>query len=318
MSILVDRHVHLEGGLDPNWVKANKKDLIIPKSLENLWNKKSCPFNEFIEAYFFCVSFLKSKESIFEAIKAITQRCILSNVKAFDLWCSPHWLVVEKKQITLDNIWKGIEEGVLYAKKHGVKFCVIIDAINHLGIDHGKEVLDLIKQDLPNFVIGFSTGGLERVPFKEWAKIFEEARKLGLKIAAHAGENGSINSVREAVIDGGVDRIVHGVYADTATFELLAEKKIPVDICISSNKLLIPNLKKHPIKEMLEIGVRCALGTDDPGIIVCDIEKEFNLARELGLSEKQIQKLIKNGFEDSWCETVARHIISNPQCDIIL
>ncbi len=90
---------------------------------------------------------------------------------------------------------------------------VIIDAVNHFGIEHGHEVLDLVLPGRPSWVVGFSTGGLERVPFRQWAPVFDRARKAGLRLAAHAGENGPGTNVRDAILDAGVERIVHGVRA---------------------------------------------------------------------------------------------------------
>jgi len=177
----------------------------------------------------------------------------------------------------------------------------VIDAVNHFGIDHGHEVVDLISKDLPAYVVGFSTGGLERVPFRDWAPVFDRARKLGLRIAAHAGENGDPNNVREAIIEGGVSRIVHGVLSDDQTLQLLQAESIPVDICISSNRILVPSLTQHPLPHMLRSGVRCALGTDDPGIIPCSLDTEEKLARRLGLTEDELQKLRVHGEVDAWC-----------------
>ncbi len=303
MYSIIDRHVHLEGGIDVQWLRnqAELKNVKVPTSLENLWKGYKSSFEDFIEAFFFSVSFLNSKESIREAFIAITNRTIDSGGVGFDLWCSPHWLVVEKKQITLEDFWEGIREGRTYAKARGIASCIVIDAINHLGIEHGHSVLDLIEVELPEFVVGFSTGGLERVAFREWAKVFERARKMGLHIAAHAGENGSATNVKEAVLEGGVERIIHGVLSDIPTFELLSEHKISVDVCPSSNKVLVPQIEKHPLPIMMNLGLRCALGTDDPGLIPCTLKKEYALVKEMGLSIEQIQKLKEFSMKDAWC-----------------
>jgi adenosine deaminase len=184
-----------------------------------------------------------------------------------------------------------------------VEVAVIVDAVNHLGPAHGHAVLDLIEQDLPPFVVGFSTGGLERVPFREWAPVFHRARKAGLKIAAHAGENGPGANVREAILEGGVERIVHGVRAadDPALMDLLVARGIPVDVCPTSNRALIPDLGIHPLDRMLKSGVRCALGTDDPGVIPCDLEGEWNLAVDLGVDAAGLEALNRHAVEDAWC-----------------
>lgn len=299
----IDRHVHLEGGLDPTWIRARaqEQDKKLPDSLEGLWQGADRSFEDFIEAFLFIASLIRSRDAIRDAVRSITTRTLASGGHGFDLWCSPHWLVVQGKQLPLEEFWKGLEEGLQEARTEGLATAVVIDAVNHFGIDHGHEVIDLIHQDLPDYVVGFSTGGLERVPFREWAPVFDRARKLGLRIAAHAGENGHPNNVREAIMEGGVSRIVHGVLSDDETLQLLQVKSIPVDICISSNRILVPSLVQHPLPHMLRSGVRCALGTDDPGIIPCSLSTEETHARRLGLTEEELEKLWVHGEADAWC-----------------
>ena len=49
---LIDRHTHLEGALDPQWVRreANGRGLSLPSSLEALWSGIVVPFTGFIES----------------------------------------------------------------------------------------------------------------------------------------------------------------------------------------------------------------------------------------------------------------------------
>ncbi len=300
---LIDRHVHLEGGLDPAWVRreAAFRRVALPASLEALWRGEAQPFEAFIEAFLFGAQLLASEEAVAMAVEAIANRTAQAGGQGFDLWCSPSALVSHWKLLGLDAFWRGLERGLAKARSQGLRACVVVDAVNHFGPGHGHAVLDLIEGGLPSFVVGFSTGGLERVPFRQWAPVFDRARKLGLRIAAHAGENGDGNQVREAILEGGVSRIVHGLRADEATLELLAHRRIPVDICPSSNALLAADIQPHPLPRMLAAGLRCALGTDDPGVIPCDLGTERKRAQALGASEDDLARLRRFGAEDAWC-----------------
>jgi adenosine deaminase len=300
---LIDRHTHLEGALDPTWVRqeSDRRGLGLPVALETLWSGAAVPFVGFIEAFLFGCTLLDGRETIREATRGVVRRTLKAGGRGFDLWVSPHFLVVHRRQITLDAFWRGLEEGLSEATAQGVRACVVVDAVNHFGPTHGQAVLDLIEPELPAFVKGFSTGGLEGCPFRDWAPIFDRARRAGLRIAAHAGENGPGTNVREAVLEGGVSRIVHGIRADEATFDLLAERRIPVDICPSSNRALAADMTPHPLPRMLEAGVRCALGTDDPGLIPCDLETEALAALNMGLDEAALATLRQHGAEDAWC-----------------
>ena len=303
VSPLIDRHTHLEGSLDPAWVRreTDRRGLVLPASLEALWSGQALPFECFIEAFLFGAALLDSREAIREAVLAVARRTLAAGGSGFDLWASPHFLVVHRGQITLDDFWLGVEEGFSRSKILGLRACLVLDAVNHFGPKHGHAVLNLVLPELPAFVKGFSTGGLEGCPFRDWAPVFDRARSAGLRTAAHAGENGPGANVREAVVEGGVARIVHGIRADHATLELLAERRIPVDVCPSSNRALALDMQPHPLPRMLLAGVRCALGTDDPGVIPCDLGTETAAARGMGLDDVAVARLRQNGAEDAWC-----------------
>jgi adenosine deaminase len=300
---LIDRHTHLEGSLDPAWVRreADRRGLVLPASLEALWSGQALPFEGFIEAFLFGAGLLDSREAVREAVLAVARRTQVAGGNGFDLWASPHFLVVHRGQITLDDFWLGLEAGLSDSKALGLRGCVVLDAINHFGPTHGHAVLDLVLPELPAYVRGFSTGGLEGCPFRDWAPVFDRARATGLRIAAHAGENGPGSNVRDAILEGGVTRIVHGIRADDTTLELLADRRIPVDVCPSSNRALAADVVPHPLPRMLSIGVRCALGTDDPGVIPCDLAREAAAARAMGLDDAALARLRQNGAEDAWC-----------------
>lgn len=302
-----DRHAHLEGSLDPVWVRAQaaKAGKPVPATLEALWRREVVPFEGFIEAFFFACGFIRGSDVAHETIRACVSRLVPDDgePRGIDLWVSPHFLVKDRAFLTLDELWRGMDDGIQEARRQGVRIAVIIDAVNHFGIEHGHEVLDLVLADKPSWVVGFSTGGLERVPFREWSVVFERARKAGLRLAAHAGENGPGTNVRDAILDAGVERIVHGVRAakDPTLLELLAGRRIAVDVCITSNRALVPDLGPHPLPTMLRAGVRCALGTDDPGVIPCDIPWEWEQAKGLGLSDSELHTLRNHAAEDAWC-----------------
>ena len=302
----IDRHTHLEGSLDPRWVRrtAERRQLVIPPGLDALWRGERVAFESFIEAFLFGAGLLDSREAVAGAVAAAVGRLPAAAVgqRGIDLWVSPHFLVVHAKLLSLDTLWKGLEEGIDAAGKAGVKVAVVVDAVNHFGPAHGHATLDLVLPERPTWLAGFSTGGLEGTPFRDWAPVFDRARAAGLRIAAHAGENGPGSNVRDAVVEGGVARIVHGVRAATEPpiLELLAERRIPVDICLTSNRHLAADVDPHPLPAMLRAGVRCALGTDDPGVMPCDLASEWSAARGLGLSQEELSLLHRHSAEDAW------------------
>lgn len=303
----VDRHTHLEGGLDPGWVRseAARRGRSLPAGLEALWRGEAVAFERFIEAFLFGACLLDRAEAVRAGVAAAVGRLPAADhrPRGVDLWVSPHFLVAHQRLLSLEELWRGLDDGIDDARRQGVAVAVVVDAVNHFGPLHGHATLDLVLPGRPAWLVGFSTGGLEGVPFRAWAPVFERARAAGLRLAAHAGENGPGANVADAVLEGGVSRIVHGVRAaaDPAALELLADRRIPVDICLTSNRHLVPGLGQHPLRRMLQAGLRCALGTDDPGVMPCDLASEWAAALDLGLTQPELDELDRNCLEDAWC-----------------
>ena len=304
----IDRHTHLEGSLDPGWVRrrARERGLTPPAPLEALWRHEAVPFEQFIQAFFFGCTLLDGAVAVEQAVRAAVGRLAPPSpgvARGIDLWLSPHFLAVQGRFLPLEALWRGVDDGIRAARAQGVQVAVVIDAVNHFGAAHGHAVRDLVRAGRPDWVVGFSTGGLERCPFRELAPVFDRARGAGLRLAAHAGENGPGANVREAILDAGVERIVHGVRSagHPDILELLAGRGIPVDICLTSNRALVPDLGPHPLPALLRAGVRCALGTDDPGVIPCDLPGEWAQAEALGLAAGELEALARHAGEDAWC-----------------
>jgi adenosine deaminase len=282
-----------------------EEGLALPEPLEALWRREPVPFTDFIKAFFFGCGLLRDAGAVQEAVRSAVRRLPLpaGQPRGLDLWVSPHLLVAQAKFLPLEALWRGLDDGIREARGQGVEVAVIIDAVNHFGPDHGHQVLDLVLEGRPAWVRGFSTGGLEGVPFRDWAPVFERARRAGLRLAAHAGENGPGANVEEAIREAGVERIVHGVRAagSPAILELLVERGIALDVCLTSNRALVPELGVHPLATFLRAGVRCALGTDDPGVIPCTLPGEWAQAQALGLAPEDLARLRRHAAEDAWC-----------------
>ncbi|MBT3910415.1 MAG: adenosine deaminase family protein [Rhodospirillaceae bacterium] len=144
--------------------------------------------------------------------------------------------------------------------------------------------------------------------------LFEEvfqigAADTGLLSTPHAGEiapfpGGGPASVTSAIDCLDADRVLHGVLAieDPALVERLARDGVCLDICPSSNLQLsvFPSIDAHPLPRMMEAGVPCDIGSDDPLLFGPSLLDEYELCRtEMGLSDQLIATLARNSFEHS-------------------
>lgn len=80
----------------------------------------------------------------------------------------------------------------------------------------------------------------------------------------------------------------------------IRKKKTVVESCPVSNHLIGQIDYEHlPLKRFLQNQLNVVLSTDDPGIFDCDMDSQFSIARDIGVSESDLELLQKNAFEQT-------------------
>jgi adenosine deaminase len=99
-----------------------------------------------------------------------------------------------------------------------------------------------------------------------------------------------------------VKRVQHGVRAieDPAVVKLAVERGVTFDICPISNVGLkvVPSMREHPIRRLMQAGVRCTVSTDDPLCFANSLNEEYAaLALELNFTRAELAHVARNGWE---------------------
>lgn len=150
---------------------------------------------------------------------------------------------------------------------------------------------------------GVDLHGHETMPtHPDTAKIWARLRAAGKVTKAHAGEFDGADRVREAIEQLGVTRVQHGVRAieDPAVMRLAAERGVTFDVCPISNVGLqvVPSMKEHPIRRLMNAGIRCTVSTDDPLCFANTVIEEYEtLATELTFSRAELAQVARNGWD---------------------
>ena len=120
--------------------------------------------------------------------------------------------------------------------------------------------------------------------YRDYSALFKKARKAGLGITVHAGEDEDWESVDEVLQYLEPDRIGHGIHAarNAALCRRLAERGVLLEICPSSN------LDSKVVKDADELGeyiaifkkhkVRFSFNTDGPEMLETTLRDELRLA----------------------------------------
>ena len=168
--------------------------------------------------------------------------------------------------------------------------------------------------------VGLDSSELGHPP-ENFARVFAAARAKGLKLVAHAGEEGPPDYVLQALDLLQVDRIDHGNRAleDEALVKRLAASGMTMTVCPLSNLKLcvVKDLAEHPLDRMLAAGLKATVNSDDPayfGGYLADNFRAVAAARDLTVS--QIAELARNSFTGSFLSSaeVATHLAAIDAC----
>ena len=112
--------------------------------------------------------------------------------------------------------------------------------------------------------------------FKEF---YEEANKLNMVTKVHAGEQLGAEYILECIKDFNPKQIQHGIHIieDEKVMSIAKKKNIIFNVCPTSNIVLgyADSIKEHPIKKMVEYGLKVTIATDDLLFFDSDINSEY-------------------------------------------
>ena len=303
-------HLHIEGSFEPELmfdIAARNGVKIKYATVEEL--KKAYDFNnlqEFLDIYYAGAGALQTKKDFYDLTWAYLEKAHKQNVIHTEIMFDPQ--THTDRGIPFAYVIEGIHDALEDAKsKYGMTYNLILSFLRHLSEEAAFKTLE------------------EATPYKSWIKcvgldssevgnppskfknVYTKAREEGFMLTAHAGEEGPAEYVWEALDILGVDRIDHGNHSldDDKLVERLANEKMTLTVCPLSNLKLkvVEDLHNHPLKTMLDKGLRATVNSDDPAYFGGYVNDNFlAVADALDLTKEDITTLAQNSIEASFID----------------
>ncbi|MCP5062838.1 MAG: adenosine deaminase [Ignavibacteriae bacterium] len=303
----IELHVHIEGATSPQtyFSLAEKNQVKLPCNNLSDWKKyfDFKDFNHFIDVYVMAVSTIKKAEDLALIVENFYEFQEQNNIIYSEAFLSASFLVETfSNQEILEAIQFGIQQG---QKKYNTKINLIPDIARHLPETQSKVLELAIEGYNKGIFIGLGLGGMEiNYPANLFTNTFAKAKKVGLRVVAHAGEAVGSESIWGAINDLNVERIGHGIRSidDKNLIKYLRDTQIPIEVSPTSNYYLgvVSRSERHPIREMIDNGLNCSINTDDPAMFSTNISAEFELLYSQGFSLKELYQLNKNAIDSSF------------------
>ena len=301
-------HLHLEGSLEPEQLMqfAARNQVDIPfQTLDEV--KAAYDFSnlqDFLDIYYQGMSVLQTEADFHDLTDAYLQRCQADNVRHVEVFFDPQGHT--ERGLPFSTPIEGILSALDAAKdKYGITYKLIMCFLRHLPEADAFATLEQAEPYLDRIHgVGLDSSELGHPPSK-FARVFAAAREKGLKLVAHAGEEGPPEYVVEALDLLEIDRIDHGnrLLEDEALISRVKEAGLTLTVCPLSNLSLcvVDDLKDHPMKRMLDLGLKATINSDDPAYFGGYVNQNYReTAAAVGLDAEDIITLARNSFTGSF------------------
>ena len=303
-------HLHIEGSLEPELMfeLAKRNGIELPfKDVEAV--RLAYQFSnlqDFLDIYYQGAQVLITKADFYDLAMAYLKRAHQDGVIHCEVFFDPQ--THTQRGIEMQTVILGLSEAMRDAKRlYGITGHLILCFLRHLSEEDGLATLSQALAYREHFIgVGLDSSELGHPPSK-FARLFAKARSLGLKIVAHAGEEGPPAYIDEALDILKIDRLDHGNRAleDPVLCARLKSMAMTLTVCPLSNLKLcvVSDLAQHPIKQMLDLGLKATINADDPSYFGGYVNDNFKALARLGVIDRND------------CVTLARHSIEGSFMD---
>lgn len=311
-------HLHIEGTFEPELMFAIARRNGVPLSYTSVEEVKEAyrfaNLQEFLDIYYAGAQVLLYEQDFYDLTFAYFTRIHQQGVVHAEIFFDPQ--THTDRGIPFSTVVKGITRAMDDVRsKYGISSGLILSILRHLSEESALQTFEEARPFLSYFIgIGLDSSEMGHPPTK-FSRVFEKARAEGLKILAHAGEEGPPAYIWQALNDLKVDRLDHGNRSieDEALVQELVKRQIALTLCPLSNLKLqvVKDLRNHPLKYMLDKGMLVTINSDDPAYFGGYLNENYEaIAEALNLSSDELRQLAANSFTASFLpeEEKRRHI----------
>ncbi len=307
-------HIHIEGSLEPELMfeLAARNNISLPfGSIEEV--RKAYNFSDlqsFLNIYYAGAGVLINEQDFYDMTWAYLKKAHAQNVRHTEIFFDPQ--THTNRGVPFETVINGVHAALVDAE-HELELSskLIMCFLRHLSAAAATETLEqaLPFKDLI-VAVGLDSSEVGHPPQK-FTPVFDQARALGFRTVAHAGEEGPPEYIWQALDLLKVSRIDHGVRCveDTRLVERLAAEQTPLTVCPLSNVKLrvFDSMEQHNLKELLGLGLCATVNSDDPAYFGGYMTENFLAVQQaLGLDRDELQRLVRNSFEAAFLDQAER------------
>lgn len=301
-------HVHLEGTLEPelklalaqrNGIQLAERTVAEVRATYSFDSLAS-----FLAVYYPAMNVLVTADDFRDLAFAYLTKASSQGVRHVEMFFDPQ--AHTDRGVAFDTVITGYRRAIDEARAElGISAELIMCFLRDLSAESAMTTL-IESLSYKSLIVGVGLDSDERDnPPSKFAAVFAQAREEGYRLTMHCDidQIGSIEHIRQALHDIGVDRLDHGtnIVESQALVEEVATRGIGLTCCPISNRFVTGDMKAKAITTLLHEGVRVTVNSDDPAYFAGYVSENFNaLAEAAGLSTIEVARLARNAFEIAW------------------
>lgn len=318
----VELHNHLGSAVDPPilWSIAHRQGIKLPT--KDYWefadmitmkgHERNRDLNEMHQNFFRWTELIQSSpEAIEESVKSVIgggyRKCnIVVHELRFDPMRRNRGGERDLDHIIMSAIW-GVDRAVLEYPQVKAGIILMMHRMDSFAQNEIK-IKKAIKYKEQG-IVGVDVAGPNRKSFdmKKHKALFDMARKGGLGITVHTGEEAQLDEMHYVVKNIRPDRIGHGIQCakDVSLMKEVAKAGITLEVCPTSNikNSVMPNAAsvRRAIRNLLKYKIKFSICTDGPEMYQTNIykEHEFLLKNQI-LNRKELDQTVEWGMAASF------------------
>jgi adenosine deaminase len=297
-------HIHIEGSLEPELIFAlaqrNGVQLAYPTVDALRAAYAFTDLQSFLDIYYAGASVLLKEQDFYDMTAAYLARAKADHVRHTEIFFDPQTHTV--RGVPIGDVIGGIHRA---CADSGISATLILCFLRHLPEEDALATLEAALPYRDKFIgVGLDSSEVGHPPEK-FARVFARSRDLGLRLVAHAGEEGPPAYIWSALDVLHVERIDHGVRSleDPVLTRRLAAEGMALTVCPLSNiKLRVfDEMGQHNLLDLLDAGIVATVNSDDPAYFGGYVNANYLAAfASLPLGLQHAYQLARNSFTASF------------------
>jgi adenosine deaminase len=301
-------HLHVEGTLEPELKLelAARNGVTLPyadvQSVRAAYDFDDLP--SFLACYYEGMSVLLTEADFHDLAMAYFRKAASQNVRYAEVFFDPQ--AHTSRGVAFETVVRGLCSAIEAASTElGLRAQLILCFLRDRP---AEEAMATLLEALPRreWIVGVGLDSDEKGnPPSKFAAVFERARQEGFRLTMHCDVDqlDSTEHIRQCLELVGVERIDHGVNVleDASLLQVIRKRGIGLTVCPISNRYVTGSLKAEAVREMLDLGLRVTINSDDPAYFPGYVQENLvAIADTLDLTHDELVRLQRNAFEIAW------------------